>query len=71
MQMAGQVDDRAPGGRAKFIEQADRQRSGLIVERWDFLRNSEKWWLTLVLLLFGILLELSATATAPIIYTLF
>ena len=57
-----------------FAQQARRQRSGLVAELVDFLRNNKKWWLTpivLVLLIVGALIMLSGTAAAPFIYTLF
>ena len=64
-----------PGdNRADFAQQAKQQRSGLVSELVDFLRNNKKWWLTpivLVLLIVGALIMLSGTAAAPFIYTLF
>jgi hypothetical protein len=60
--------------RSSFAEQARQQRSGLVAELVDFLRNNKKWWLTpivLVLLIVGALIMLSGTAAAPFIYTLF
>ena len=47
---------------------------GFLRELWDFLRNTKKWWLLpmiVVFLLFGVLLMLSGSAAAPFIYTLF
>lgn len=65
----------APGDqRNSFAEQARQQRSGLVAELVDFLKNNKKWWLTpivLVLLIVGALIMLSGTAAAPFIYTLF
>ena len=60
--------------RNTFAEQAQQQRSGLVAELVDFLKNNKKWWLTpivLVLLIVGGLIMLSGTALAPFIYTLF
>lgn len=60
--------------RNTFAEQARQQRSGLVAELVDFLKNNKKWWLTpivLVLLIVGALIMLSGTAVAPFIYTLF
>jgi hypothetical protein len=57
-----------------FVEEAGRQRPGLLAELVDFLRNNKKWWLTpivVVMLLVGVLIFLSGTAAAPFIYTLF
>ena len=65
----------APGeSGTRFAEQARQQRSGLVAEFVDFLRNNKKWWLTpivLVLLIVGALIMVSGTAAAPFIYTLF
>ncbi len=47
---------------------------GFLVGFWHFLMESKKWWLLpplLFLLLLGVLLALSQTAAAPLIYTLF
>lgn len=48
--------------------------SGTVVEFWQFLKHSKKWWLlpiVAILLLFGLLMVLSGSAAAPFIYTLF
>ncbi len=53
---------------------AEQPPSGLLREFWDFLKQNKKWWLTpiiLMLLLFGALIFLGSTVTAPFIYTLF
>jgi len=50
------------------------ERSSLVGDFWDFLRNNKKWWLLpmlVVLLLFGLLMLLSGSAAAPFIYTFF
>ena len=57
-----------------FAKQADLQRTGLVAEFVDYLRNNKKWWLTpivVVLLMVGGLILLGGTAAAPFIYTLF
>ena len=49
-------------------------RPSLMREVWGFLRANKKWWLLpifLVLLLLGLLILLSGTGLAPLIYTLF
>jgi hypothetical protein len=54
-----QVHEPSPGFRAEF---------------WDFVVHNKKWWLTHIiatLTLVGVLLYLSGTAVAPLIYTLF
>lgn len=50
------------------------RRGGLVRELRDFLRENKKWWLwpiIIVLLLFGLLISLSGSGLAPLIYTLF
>lgn len=43
-----------------------------LADFWDFLRVRKKFWMLLVLLLFGGLLVLAqGSAVAPFIYTLF
>jgi hypothetical protein len=47
---------------------------GLASEFWEALQQNKKWWLVpilLVLVPFGVLMLLSATAAAPFIYTMF
>jgi hypothetical protein len=62
--------------RTSDFEKTAAERSGdnILGELWSFLRYNKKWWLLpilTILLLFGILLFLSASAAAPFIYTLF
>ena len=57
-----------------FVSDARKQRSGLLSEFWDFLRDNKKWWLApiiLSILALGALVLLGGTAAAPFIYTLF
>ena len=57
-----------------FASQAKEKRRGLLGELLDYLRHNKKWWLTpiiIVFLLMGLLMYLSGTAVAPLIYTLF
>ena len=57
-----------------FTEAAQEEQPGLLLEFFEFLRESKAWWLTpivVVLLLVGVLIFLSGTAAAPFIYTLF
>ena len=56
-----------------FAGQAGLKRTA-VWQLVEMLRENKKWWLlpiVLVLLLFGVLLMLGATAAAPFIYTLF
>jgi hypothetical protein len=60
---------------AEFRKVASEQSDvSFFRELWDFLRQTQKWWLLpilVVLLLFAALLLLSLTPAAPFIYTLF
>lgn len=50
------------------------QRSGIVSEFWDFLRDNKKWWLAPIIISIlglGLLVLLGGTAAAPFIYTLF
>ncbi len=54
-----------------FAQQSEETPPGIILEFWDFLRYSKKWWLTpvvLVLALVGLFVFLSGTAMAPFLY---
>ena len=58
----------------EFEQAAQKASGGLGREIWYFLRQTKKWWLLpmlLVFVLFGGLMLLSSTAAAPFIYTLF
>jgi hypothetical protein len=53
---------------------ADAHGASLVRELWGFLRTNKKWWLLPILLVMGVfslLILLSGTGVAPIIYTLF
>jgi hypothetical protein len=52
----------------------DKPDQTLLVELWNFLWQTKKWWLfpvAFTLLLLGLLIWMSSTAAAPFIYTLF
>jgi len=58
------------------FEQAAIQEhdAGFVRELWGFLKDTKKWWLLpiiLVMVFFSLLILLSGTGVAPIIYTLF
>jgi len=60
--------------KSDFAADARKQRTGLVGEFWDFLRQNKKWWLApiiLSILALGALVLLGGTAAAPFIYTLF
>ena len=57
-----------------FEEESDAQRTGIVVEFWDFLKYNKKWWLlpiVFLLLALGALIIIGSTAAGPFIYTLF
>ena len=58
-----------------FEHAATHEReAGVVREIWGFLKTNKKWWLlpiVLVMLFFSVLILLSGTGVAPIIYTLF
>jgi uncharacterized protein DUF5989 len=61
--------------RSTFEKAASETRDvGFLAELWGFLNATKKWWLlpiVLVIVLFSLLIFLSGTGVAPIIYTLF
>lgn len=71
--------DHAPGPDGKeqkdeFLQAATEQERGLVAEFWAFMAENKMWWLTPILVVFGllgVLLILGATGIAPFIYTLF
>jgi len=69
--------ERAQGERAvsdEFAQQLAGRPRGSLVEYWEFLWSTKRWWLApivLALLLVGAFVLLSTTAVAPFIYTLF
>jgi uncharacterized protein DUF5989 len=51
-----------------------QSNSIFLLELWQFLRQTKKWWLfpvVVTLLILGLLIWMSGTAAAPFIYTLF
>lgn len=57
-----------------FAAQAEGERTGLMGEFFDFLKDNKKWWLAPIIvsiLGLGVLVMLGGTAAAPFIYTLF
>lgn len=57
-----------------FVAQASEERTGLVREFVDFLKDNKKWWLAPIvasILLLGALVLLGGSAAAPFIYTLF
>ncbi|CAN5829256.1 DUF5989 family protein [soil metagenome] len=60
---------------AQELERLSSQpQPGLLTEFYDFLKQNKKWWLLPILILlalFGLLIALGGSASAPFIYTLF
>ncbi|MDE0909718.1 MAG: DUF5989 family protein [bacterium] len=57
-----------------FTAQSTQERTGLVTEFFDFLKDNKKWWLAPIIvsiLGLGLLVMLGGTAAAPFIYTLF
>ncbi len=57
-----------------FTQQAQRRRGGLVGEYLGFLKTSKKLYLIPIivfLLLIGLIIVLSGSVAAPLIYTLF
>jgi hypothetical protein len=52
-----------------------REKAGIMMEVWEFLKTRKKWWMTplvvMILLLGAILVFAQSSALAPFIYTMF
>ena len=60
--------------KSSFTDEASGDRTGLVTEFYDFLKDNKKWWLAPIILSvlgLGLLVLLGGTAAAPFIYTLF
>ena len=67
-------DQQSENKSENFAAQAEGERSGIVSEFVDFLKDNKKWWLAPILisvLALGALVMLGGTAAAPFIYTLF
>lgn len=59
---------------ADFMAHSTDERTGLVGEFVDFLKENKKWWLAPIIISIlglGLLVLLGGTAAAPFIYTLF
>jgi hypothetical protein len=57
-----------------FLNAAQDEERGLVAEFVMFMAENKLWWMTPILVVFGllgVLLVLGATGVAPFIYTLF
>lgn len=58
----------------EFLQESQAERGSFLSDYFAFLKRTRKWWMLpvlVVVLLFGLLVVLSATGAAPFIYTLF
>ena len=65
--------DQAPKEQDEFLQAAKQEERGLVAEFVAFMSENKMWWLTPILIVFGllgILLILGATGVAPFIYAL-
>jgi hypothetical protein len=68
------ADKRSVEDKDEFLQAAAQEERGLVAEFVAFMAENKMWWLTPILLVFGllgVLLVLGATGFAPFIYTLF
>ena len=66
--------DKANQHKDDFLQAAQEEERGLIAEFVAFMAENKMWWLTPILVVFGllgVLLVLGMTGVAPFIYTLF
>jgi hypothetical protein len=59
---------------SEFARQAEQPAPGIVSEFLQFLKENKKWWLMPILVsvgLIAVLVALSSTAVAPLIYPLF
>ncbi len=58
----------------EFLQAAAGKERGIVAEFIAFMAENKMWWMTPILLVFGllgVLLVLAATGAAPFLYTLF
>lgn len=69
MTQAPEKNDKAD----EFLQAASQEERGLVAEFIAFMAENKVWWLTPILVVFGllgVLLILGATGVAPFIYAL-
>jgi hypothetical protein len=65
---------RDPNDDEEFLQAASGKDRGIVSEFIAFMAENKMWWLTPILIVFGllgVLLLLATTGAAPFIYTLF
>jgi len=63
-----------PEKKDDFLEAASQKERGIVAEFVAFMAENKMWWMTPILVVFGllgVLLVLGATGAAPFLYTLF
>ena len=58
----------------EFLQAAAGKERGIVAEFIAFMAENKMWWMTPILLVFGllgVLIVLAATGAAPFLYTLF
>lgn len=68
-----QQPEKAPEKVDEFLQAANQEDRGLVAEFVAFMAENKVWWLTPILIVFGllgVLLILGATGVAPFIYAL-
>ncbi len=63
-----------PEKKDDFLEAAGQKERGIVAEFVAFMAENKMWWMTPILIVFGllgVLLVLGATGAAPFLYTLF
>lgn len=72
--MSQNSPEKPPGTNTNFAQQAEKHSPGIVREFMQYLAENRKWWLIPILLAVGliaVLVALSSTAVAPLIYPLF
>ena len=60
--------------KSQFEEEAAGRQRGMLAECWHYLRESEKWWLLPIVVVFvvlGLIAVLASTGAGPLLYALF
>ncbi|MCC7397440.1 MAG: hypothetical protein IT455_10295 [Planctomycetes bacterium] len=66
------TEEPTPDRKNEFLDAAKQQERGLMAEFVAFMAENKMWWLTPILIVFGllaILLVLGATGLAPFVYS--
>lgn len=72
--MTDSTTNKANDNKDDFLKAAQEEERGLVSEFVAFMAENKMWWLTPILIVFGllgVLLVLGMTGVAPFIYALF